>query len=106
MKIGTGEKRKIKKTEKNYVEVIEQHLARPVERVMKPSGRGGRHVGQFAPAGILDDAAGIGVKSVRDGSLHLRHVVLAEPVRFAQVHLQALLRRKAQSAFRLRTPER
>ena len=73
-----------------YVNGIEQHLLAGGIQLLESRGRGGREIGQFAAAGILDDATGIRVESVRNAALHLRHVVLAETVRFTQMHLQTL----------------
>lgn len=62
-------------------------------------------IGQFAPAGVLDHAARVRVERVGNGALDGRHVLLAEAVRLAQVHLQALLRREAEAALAFRAPD-
>lgn len=70
-----------------YVNGIEQHLLAGRIQLLKSRGRGRREIGQFSTARIFDDAARICIESIRNATLHLRHVIFAEAVRFTQMDL-------------------
>ena len=83
------------KTQKYYINGIEQHLLAGRIQLLQSRRCRGREIGQFAPPGIFDDATGVSIESVGDAALHLRHIILTESVSLAQVNLQTLLRGKA-----------